>query len=172
MGNRSSCCHDCCDFESEEEETHEQRENESMLGQSQAPGYGGISAGERPAGDGGGETSVRRERRWTREQYMEYQDIRLDEEELIARAQRLGLIEYIPILYWSEDLTHHPGNEECPICMEDYKVGDQVRCLPCRHVFHFTCVDDWLERSFTCPLCQAAIPLDVDQLGGISKSSI
>lgn len=30
------------------------------------------------------------------------------------------------------------GQEACPICIEEYEVGDSVRELPCRHFFHDT----------------------------------
>ncbi|KAF5020842.1 hypothetical protein F66182_7125 [Fusarium sp. NRRL 66182] len=49
--------------------------------------------------------------------------------------------------------------EECPlgcsICTEDFKVGEDVRVLPCRHQFHPACIDPWLINvSGTCPLCR------------------
>lgn len=49
------------------------------------------------------------------------------------------------------------GNEDeqlgCSICTEDFKVGEDVRVLPCRHQFHPTCIDPWLINvSGTCPL--------------------
>jgi hypothetical protein len=28
------------------------------------------------------------------------------------------------------------GHENCPICIEEFQVGNQVRELPCRHIFH------------------------------------
>lgn len=41
----------------------------------------------------------------------------------------------------------------CSICTEDFKVGEDVRVLPCKHQFHPTCVDPWLINvSGTCPL--------------------
>lgn len=49
------------------------------------------------------------------------------------------------------------GNGEdnlgCSICTEDFKVGEDVRVLPCRHQFHPACIDPWLINvSGTCPL--------------------
>jgi hypothetical protein len=41
----------------------------------------------------------------------------------------------------------------CTICTEDFKVGEDVRVLPCSHQFHPNCIDPWLINvSGTCPL--------------------
>lgn len=45
------------------------------------------------------------------------------------------------------------GGKECPICMGELNVGDPVRFLPCLHCYHVECIDDWLQRSLTCPSC-------------------
>jgi hypothetical protein len=44
----------------------------------------------------------------------------------------------------------------CPICIDDYVPGESVvRELPCRHIFHPECVDNFLrENSSLCPLCK------------------
>ncbi|KAI8362802.1 hypothetical protein BD560DRAFT_437086 [Blakeslea trispora] len=45
--------------------------------------------------------------------------------------------------------------ETCVICLEAFKVGNQVRKLPCRHEYHCICIDPWLtSKSSECPLCK------------------
>lgn len=45
------------------------------------------------------------------------------------------------------------GHLGCSICTDDFKVGEDVRVLPCNHQFHPNCVDPWLVNvSGTCPL--------------------
>ncbi|RXN01472.1 E3 ubiquitin-protein ligase RNF149 [Acipenser ruthenus] len=44
--------------------------------------------------------------------------------------------------------------ENCAVCIENYKPKDVVRILPCKHVFHRTCIDPWLLDHRTCPMCK------------------
>uniref|UniRef100_T1J3Y4 RING-type E3 ubiquitin transferase n=1 Tax=Strigamia maritima TaxID=126957 RepID=T1J3Y4_STRMM len=48
-------------------------------------------------------------------------------------------------------------NECCAVCIEPYKPSDVVRTLPCKHVFHKSCVDPWLLEQRTCPMCKMDI---------------
>lgn len=43
--------------------------------------------------------------------------------------------------------------QECSICMEEFDEGDDMRSLPCCHIFHQECIDDWLTRKTLCPVC-------------------
>lgn len=43
-------------------------------------------------------------------------------------------------------------NSTCAICVDDFVKNQLVRVLPCGHLFHQGCVDEWLvKRSRTCP---------------------
>lgn len=46
------------------------------------------------------------------------------------------------------------SEEACSICLETPVVDDVVRRLPCMHVFHLQCIDEWLERQANCPICK------------------
>lgn len=45
----------------------------------------------------------------------------------------------------------------CSICLADYKESDVLRrLLECGHLFHVRCVDPWLRRNPTCPVCRTS----------------
>jgi len=50
----------------------------------------------------------------------------------------------------------------CSICIEDYKEDDGLRILPCSHMFHAECIDMWLAKQTTCPLCKLDL-LDLEE---------
>eukprot|EP01063_Lacrimia_lanifica_P015365 TRINITY_DN22154_c0_g1_i1.p2 TRINITY_DN22154_c0_g1~~TRINITY_DN22154_c0_g1_i1.p2 ORF type:complete len:213 (+),score=35.20 TRINITY_DN22154_c0_g1_i1:92-730(+) len=52
-----------------------------------------------------------------------------------------------------DDDTTLVGVEECPLCLETYEADDKMRTLGCSHFFHRSCIDEWLRRAGTCPVC-------------------
>lgn len=44
--------------------------------------------------------------------------------------------------------------ENCAVCIENFKVKDVIRILPCKHIFHRICIDPWLLDHRTCPMCK------------------
>jgi len=78
----------------------------------------------------------------------------LSEDEQVRFAQRMGLIQHLP----TGSYDGSKKNRECVICMNEFVIGDTIRFLPCLHVYHTVCIDDWLMRgSFTCPSCMEPV---------------
>lgn len=45
----------------------------------------------------------------------------------------------------------------CSICLEEYHGKDRVRSLAqCGHLFHAECIDQWLQKNNTCPMCRSS----------------
>ncbi|XVE68833.1 hypothetical protein DITRI_Ditri09bG0101700 [Diplodiscus trichospermus] len=54
-------------------------------------------------------------------------------------------------------------DENCMICMEQLSSGTQeVSSMPCSHLFHGDCIEEWLNRSHHCPLCRFPMPTESD----------
>lgn len=64
-------------------------------------------------------------------------------------------IDRIPLKQVSE-LQGLAENPQCHNCLEPFAAEDQVRTLPCdqKHIFHPQCIDPWLKRKTTCPMCK------------------
>ncbi|CAN0900816.1 E3 ubiquitin-protein ligase At4g11680 [Linum grandiflorum] len=45
----------------------------------------------------------------------------------------------------------------CCICLATYGDDDELKELPCSHLFHASCVDVWLKLKAFCPLCKCRI---------------
>ncbi|XP_077135354.1 RING finger protein 150 [Ranitomeya variabilis] len=73
------------------------------------------------------------------------------------------------------DKEMEPDFDNCAVCIEGYKPNDVVRILPCRHLFHKSCVDPWLLDHRTCPMCKMnilkalGIPPNADCLDDITS---
>ncbi|XP_068777005.1 RING finger protein 122 isoform X2 [Struthio camelus] len=41
----------------------------------------------------------------------------------------------------------------CAVCLEDFRVREELGVLPCQHAFHRKCLVKWLEVRCVCPMC-------------------
>ncbi|XP_017979730.1 PREDICTED: RING-H2 finger protein ATL39 [Theobroma cacao] len=62
---------------------------------------------------------------------------------------------WLPDIPGAKPLTMYAASDECAICLEDFKEKEVCWVLvKCDHVFHKPCAEEWLKRSFWCPLCR------------------
>ena len=82
--------------------------------------------------------------------------IGIDEETLVSFPNML----YSEKIRRSFKSTERKESEEkkcCTICLSDYKEWEVVRVIPnCSHMFHMDCIDQWLRRQATCPVCRTS----------------
>ncbi|KAJ1349790.1 hypothetical protein KIN20_005441 [Parelaphostrongylus tenuis] len=71
-----------------------------------------------------------------------------------ARLRRVRST-YIPVFGSLTSVANTASSQErCPICLDEYTEGTELRVLFCGHEFHPKCVDPWLLSNRRCPLCQ------------------
>lgn len=62
----------------------------------------------------------------------------------------------------------------CAVCQEDVQEGERIRAIQdCHHAFHSACVDPWLLKKGTCPVCRASLqgPSTTDIVSNIYRVS-
>ncbi|CAI9759001.1 unnamed protein product [Fraxinus pennsylvanica] len=70
------------------------------------------------------------------------------------------VIESLPFFRFSSLKGWREGLE-CAVCLSKFEDIEILRLLPkCKHAFHIDCVDQWLEKHSTCPLCRQKVSAD------------
>ncbi len=52
---------------------------------------------------------------------------------------------------------HALWDEPCAICLSSFTC-DELKAMPCAHLFHGACLDPWLRIKACCPLCKLPLP--------------
>jgi hypothetical protein len=68
------------------------------------------------------------------------------------RGATQDIIDTMPLVKYCPH-SHGCQDTSCAVCLEDFEENDEMRQLPCRHLFHRPCIDKWLQRNKVCPLC-------------------
>ncbi|GFP89558.1 putative RING-H2 finger protein atl71, partial [Phtheirospermum japonicum] len=73
-------------------------------------------------------------------------------------SDEVTLADYPKLLYSEAKVSHKDSTAACcSICLADYKSCNMHSVLPeCGHLFHLKCVDPWLRRHPTCPVCRTS----------------
>mmetsp|Transcript_24390 Transcript_24390/g.51957 ORF Transcript_24390/g.51957 Transcript_24390/m.51957 type:complete len:184 (+) Transcript_24390:99-650(+) len=72
-------------------------------------------------------------------------------QEVLEQSKKAHLLTGLPREKF--EAAHHHDMVECELCLEDYQEGEELLRLPCVHAFHSKCVLPWLQKSYTCPVC-------------------
>lgn len=70
--------------------------------------------------------------------------------------KRFGWLKMRLRLKWRRS-SFDKKEEECVICLEKLKVGENIVHLSCDHKFHVKCLIPWLESNSQCPCCRMEI---------------
>ncbi|GLJ52654.1 hypothetical protein SUGI_1120690 [Cryptomeria japonica] len=77
----------------------------------------------------------------------------LDDEKNDCKGASQRHIERLPTSTVQNDIS----DEACSVCLEMPKSGEVVRHLLCMHRFHKECIDPWLAKRASCPVCKLSI---------------
>lgn len=66
-------------------------------------------------------------------------------------------IQNLPKKPVDREMLGNDGKAECSICMDPVELGTEVTVLPCKHWFHYNCIEMWLTQHNTCPHCRRSI---------------
>jgi hypothetical protein len=89
----------------------------------------------------------------------------IDLQETLAARRGVSqeVLDALPTEAFREDTSgiareERPENAtQCMICLSDFVSGESLRRLPCAHVYHQPCIDEWLHRCTDCPLCKTNV---------------
>ncbi|CAL8250999.1 unnamed protein product [Boreogadus saida] len=71
-----------------------------------------------------------------------------------AQSERFG---YREVVLKGDPKKLNLHGQTCAVCLEDFKVKDELGVLPCQHAFHRKCLVKWLEVRCVCPMCNKPI---------------
>ena len=54
----------------------------------------------------------------------------------------------------SSDINNPLYDNTCSICLEPYINNDKLYQLTCNHYYHQICINHWLQKKTSCPLCR------------------
>lgn len=95
-----------------------------------------------------------------------YEERLIEVQDMLNRRRGLtsSAIDRLEKFRWGEQ---RPGGaaaqSQCMVCLSDFAADEEVRRLPCGHMFHAACIDEWLRRCTDCPICKANVDRAVRQ---------
>ncbi|XP_021841973.1 E3 ubiquitin ligase BIG BROTHER-related [Spinacia oleracea] len=90
----------------------------------------------------------------------------LSYEELLALGDVVGTesrglsadtIASLPSTNYKSQNNNETEADTCVICRLDYEDGDGLTTLPCKHLYHSDCINNWLKIKKACPVCSTEV---------------
>lgn len=64
----------------------------------------------------------------------------------------------IPTMKFDREAFSSAEDAQCAICLGEYQEKEVLRIMPkCGHSFHLSCIDIWLRKQATCPVCRLSV---------------
>ncbi|CAI8607319.1 unnamed protein product [Vicia faba] len=82
----------------------------------------------------------------------------IEQPEMIGNEPEPAFVSAIPTLNFTQEAFNTIQCTQCVICLGEYKEKEVLRIIPyCGHTFHLSCIDIWLRKQSTCPVCRLTL---------------
>ncbi|KAK1431476.1 hypothetical protein QVD17_07935 [Tagetes erecta] len=68
-------------------------------------------------------------------------------------------VQNLPSVKISKELMESDYSD-CAVCKDSFELDEDVKKLPCKHMYHQDCILPWLELHNSCPVCRYELPTD------------
>ncbi|XWS46006.1 hypothetical protein CRYUN_Cryun14cG0028000 [Craigia yunnanensis] len=91
----------------------------------------------------------------SRQMFQTESRIDLEQPEQQIRGLEPVVVAAIPTLRFNHEAFSSIEDAQCSICLGEYQEKEVLRIMPkCGHNFHLSCIDIWLRKQSTCPVCR------------------
>ncbi|GAB4861837.1 hypothetical protein Ancab_037093 [Ancistrocladus abbreviatus] len=98
-------------------------------------------------------------------------DFDLEQPEQRANGLEQFVVDAIPTMQFDRNAFSSMEDAQCSICLGEYQEKEELRIMPkCGHNFHLSCIDVWLSKQCTCPVCRLPVRDSFDRKHGRSAS--
>lgn len=103
-------------------------------------------------------------RRQSRQMFEVESVIDLEQPEHRINGLDSVMVAAIPTMkFHSEAFTSSEEDTQCSICLSEYQENEVLRIMPkCGHSFHLSCIDIWLRKQSTCPVCRLSVQESIE----------
>ncbi|KAL7083279.1 hypothetical protein ACP275_14G151100 [Erythranthe tilingii] len=91
-------------------------------------------------------------------------DLELQEHRIINGLEPV-VVAAIPTMKFDREAFSTMEDAQCTICLSEYQEKEVLRIMPkCGHSFHLSCIDVWLRKQSTCPVCRLSLHESIDSI--------
>ncbi|XP_058086514.1 putative RING-H2 finger protein ATL62 [Magnolia sinica] len=84
-------------------------------------------------------------------------ELRFEREHVINGLEPVD-VAALPTMKFDREAFPSREDAQCSICLGEYEDREILRIMPtCGHNFHLTCIDTWLQKQSTCPVCRLSL---------------